>query len=226
MDETSFWVAQVETRNTRSLAFGTTPEGAVEALVRLWIERHCPASGADPAYLWEINDEIEVGKAAVGMAVILAGDDRLWFAEAVSGDDPSLEETWDSLSSQYGVHLATPEDASAYLRRSFAELADAIGRDGVDFGENHSMMTKALDTLGVLAAEDPDTVDADALVEAATELNATFDMLRLRTYVLSEPGNREARRAHALDYQTRSFHVKRFSEALAQARKPEEPGPA
>jgi hypothetical protein len=99
----TFWVVDMETGHTRSTAYGETPEKALEALVSLWVERHCASSNALPGLPWTIKDGINFGKAALGQGYMLAHHDRFWMDECLNGEDPRLAETWNAMAERYGI---------------------------------------------------------------------------------------------------------------------------
>lgn len=221
-DEASFWIASMETPHTNSMGFGTTPEQALQALVETWVEKHCPVADADVGYPWEYKDDITIGKATTGSAVLLSGGDDLWFKETINGGDPRLESTLDVLAERYGVFCDTVEAASAGLRQSFAALSSTIEADKVDFEDLQGLLDKAMGEMRTLVEEDPDTVDAEALATAAVNLRDTFDALRLTAHTQFDSPTREHRRVHARNYQTMSFNVKRLATAVFHLR--ETPG--
>lgn len=98
-----FWVADLQTGHTQSIAFASTPEGALVALVELWIEKRCATSDAVPSYPWMIKEDIRIGRAELGKGYMLANHDRHWYPENIGGDDPRLAGTWDELAARYGV---------------------------------------------------------------------------------------------------------------------------
>lgn len=99
----TFWVAAMETRHTRSQAYGATPAKALEALVDAWIFKHCHRSEAEPGYPWELKEDIEINQAEMGQGYILAGHDDNWFPVAMNAADPALGSTWDALAVRHGI---------------------------------------------------------------------------------------------------------------------------
>ena len=221
-DEANFWIASMETPHTNSMGFGTTPEQALASFVEMWVEKYCPVADADVGYLWEYKEDITIGKATTGSAVMLSGGDDLWFKDVVKGDDPKLAPTLDALAERYGIFCTTIEEASAGLRNSFAALASTIAADGVDFEEHHHLLNEAMDKMSNLVSEDPGSVDAEELATAAVNLRDTFDALRLTAVTDWNSPTRDHRREHARSYQTMSFNVKRLATAIFHLR--ETPG--
>lgn len=87
----NFWIAEIETRHTSSRAFGSTPEHAVEALLELWRDDWASRSGADPDYLVEYRDDIEVSAFQLGGAYLKGGDDNSWHKEVIRGSDQRFD---------------------------------------------------------------------------------------------------------------------------------------
>ena len=87
----TLWIAEVETRNTSSRAFGATPEQAVEALMALWREDYAPRSGASPDFLAECREDISVSAFEVGKGYLKGMDDFSWHDKVLNGSDTRFD---------------------------------------------------------------------------------------------------------------------------------------
>lgn len=85
------WIAEIETRHTKSRGFGASPEEAVQALVDLWRDKWVPQSEADPDYLHEYRDDISVNPFALGTAYLIGPGDDLWHKKGVRGSDSRFD---------------------------------------------------------------------------------------------------------------------------------------
>lgn len=112
----TFWVASMGTEHTCSVAYGATPEEALTALVRTWVERYCASRDADAAvvaYPWLNKDSIEIARAVPGEGYVNCNHDRFWYPESVDALSERLSGVWASLAERYEVDLtplAKPED--------------------------------------------------------------------------------------------------------------------
>ncbi len=125
-----FWIATMDSEHTQSTAFGATPEGALTALVELWIERHCANTEARMSFPWTRKEEIRFGRAEIGKAFMLGNHDGFYYPESLDGANPRLASTWDALAMRYGVDInarpSTPEERFA------AAVRQTIEQEGPD----------------------------------------------------------------------------------------------
>lgn len=87
----NLWIAELETRHTKSRGFGETPEAAVQAMLDMWRDKWVPQSDADPDYPIEIRDEIEVSQFRIGEAYLLGPTDHLWHKTLYRGSDSRFD---------------------------------------------------------------------------------------------------------------------------------------
>lgn len=101
--KTSIFVAKFESPSTEQLAFGSTPEEAMEAMVKLWINDYCPKTKAEPDYLHQYREEITVAKADLGKGYLIGSFDDLWFDESLNGDDPRFDDVFQKYAPENGM---------------------------------------------------------------------------------------------------------------------------
>jgi len=89
-----FWLAEFESPNTRSRGAGKTPEEAVSALLLTW-HRWAEMSDADPDYMKEYREDIEINLVATGSGYLLGDTDALWHQDGLRGDDPRFDEIFE-----------------------------------------------------------------------------------------------------------------------------------
>lgn len=90
------WIADFETPNSVSRAFGNTPEEAVTKLVELWKNEHAPMAGADEDYITEFREEVTVSPFEVGKAYLKGVTDSLWHDNVLSGADSRFDDVFEA----------------------------------------------------------------------------------------------------------------------------------
>lgn len=91
-DEPHFWMATVQIgRSSEGQAFGTTPEGAVEALLESWKAASDAWKRGDPDILSGIREEISVVGCRIGQGYVLGVTDDRWFQQRLGGADARFD---------------------------------------------------------------------------------------------------------------------------------------
>lgn len=89
------YMAKFESTNTEQVAFGNTPEEALEAMLKLWVEEYAPTHGGDPNYLHDYREEIEISKVETGKAYIKGSTDFFWAKNGHRGDEDRFDEIFE-----------------------------------------------------------------------------------------------------------------------------------
>jgi hypothetical protein len=77
------------------MSLGRTPEEALEAMVKLWVEEYTPTHGGEADYLHQCREDIGISKIEPGRAYIRGSTDFLWTETFLTADDVRFDEIFE-----------------------------------------------------------------------------------------------------------------------------------
>lgn len=92
-EERETWLAIFETTNTSNFAAGRSPKEALEGLLGHW-KKFAAHHGADARFIADFKESVRLAPIKPGHGIGLAVTDKFWPENAMTGDDPSLEDVW------------------------------------------------------------------------------------------------------------------------------------